>query len=251
MPSNDETHLDALNHVHGRRVPGRIVTRPRGWGLRAGDNTRLCSSSLTLCILRVPEELNSEIKVREWESVEIDATRSWSFNDESGADVFLVIILRFRVTDGVLDRSGSRNCDGRAINVSDHPQTFVAAHGGPNCGLGGGGVWMRHKIWASGRSTHMSHHLRASVHVLSCLRPTSPTWTHTCPHKSPIPRPIALGPISLGTQPICTHMYPTCSTRTRVSGPDKSFLCGAGHSNSLRANDVDRSVSMLNLDSTC
>ena len=86
----------------------------------------------------------------------------------------------------------------------------------------------RHNNWASGRWTHLTHTLHASVHVLFCLpaqqSKACSTGTHICK----------------GRQPLSAHMYLAYSTRARMSGTDTTHLRGATRSDSLQACEVDQ-----------
>ena len=162
---------------------------------------------------------------------------------------FLVIVSLFRITDRSLARLGPRNCDGPPLNINDCPQSSVAGHGRPEL-RPPGGQGTRHKIWASGRSTHMTHQLRASVHVLFCLPPACPTWTHTCPHKSP--RPIALGPIYIGGD---SHFLHTCTGPATLGPacqvPTRAFCVGPAILTTCQPAKWTNPLSMPNLRSTC
>ena len=134
-------------------------------------------------------------------------------------------IWRFRVTDGDLGRSARKNSDGRGLNVNYCAKMSVAGGGRPELLSQQGG---RHNKWASGRWTHLTHTLHASVHVLFCLpaqqSKACSTGTHICK----------------GRQPLSAHMYLACSTRARMSGTSTTHLRGAARSDSLQACEVDQ-----------
>jgi hypothetical protein len=135
-----------------------------------------------------------------------------------------------------LGRLGQRNCDGQALNVNECPQTFVAANGRPKLRHRGGAT---KDLGFGPLNTYDPPPTRFGSCIFLSVACFSDLYPHLCAQES---KPYSTRThIYKGTKQLSAHMYPTYNTRPRVLGPDKSFLHGAGHSDSLPASEVDLS----------